>query len=203
MDRVTDISVRRWDQQISGKKNPEVCKFRLSAINRKIREAKRMFILPHGTWKDNIRSVNLDRMQRSSGRSNEEERSAGLSSEGRDPLISQADLSAPRVCSPTVAQLHKKGSRHRRKICAEYFWLYSYYIQSSPSNNKNINYIFTFLRVFRCLSSGPICDNCSCNTSKISWTIYLLYSHQLRLFFLHKYFWLLPRHCDPVRTRKE
>ena len=134
-----------------------------------------MFILPHGTWKDNIRSVILDWRQRpaghssegrvpvvtqmkarSSGHSNERERSAGLSSEGRDSLITQADLSTPHVYSPAVALLHKKGPRYRRKICANSLWLYPYYTQSSPSKNKNINYIFIYLQVFHCLSSSSI-----------------------------------------------
>ena len=47
----------------------------------------------------------------------------------------------------------QKGPCHRRKICANFLWLYSYNIQSSPSKNENINYIFIYLRVFHCLSS--------------------------------------------------
>ena len=117
-----------------------------------------MFILPHGIWKDNIRSVILDWKQRSSGHSNEGERSASLSSEERVPLVTQADLPAPCVCSQAVALLHKKGPCHRRKICANSLWLYSYYTQSLPSKNKNMNYIFIHLRVFRCLSSSAIWD---------------------------------------------
>ena len=54
------------------------------------------------------------------GRSSEGERSTGLSSEGRDLLVTRADLSAPRVCSPAGVLLHKKGLRHRRKICANF-----------------------------------------------------------------------------------
>ena len=46
----------------------------------------------------------------------------------------------------------------RRKICANSLWLYSYNTQSSPTKNKNINYIFIYLRVLRCLCSGSICD---------------------------------------------
>ena len=90
-----------------------------------------MFIFPHGTWKDNIRSVILDWRRRSAGHSSKGERSAGRSSEGRDLVVTQADLSAPRVCSPVVALLHKKGPRHRRKICANSLLVYSYYTQSS------------------------------------------------------------------------
>ena len=72
---------------------------------------------------------------------------------GRDPLVTQADLSAPHACSPAVALLHKKGPRHRRKICANSLWLYSYYTQWSPSKNKNINYICIYLQVLHCLST--------------------------------------------------
>ena len=61
-----------------------------------------------------------------------------------------------RVCSPAVALLHKMSPRHRRKICANSLWLHSYVTQTSPSKNKDINYIFTYLRVLRCLSSGSI-----------------------------------------------
>ena len=125
-----------------------------------------MFKLPHWTWIDNIRSVIWDWKQRSAGHSREGERPAGHSCEGerpaghssvgRDLLVPQADLLAPRVCSPAVALLHKKGHRHRRKICANTLWLYSSYTQSSPSKNKDINYIFIYLRVFRCSSCGAI-----------------------------------------------
>ena len=53
-------------------------------------------------------------------------RSTGLSSEGRDPLFTHGDLSAPLcVCSPAVALLHKEGPRHRRKIGANSLCLYS------------------------------------------------------------------------------
>ena len=106
---------------------------------------------------------NFGLKERSAGRSSEGERSAGLSNEGRDPLVTQADLSALRVCSPAPAQLHKKGLRHRRKIRANSFWLYSYFTQTSPSKNKNINYMFIYqrvlgfflsLRVFGLLSSS-------------------------------------------------
>ena len=118
-----------------------------------------MFILPHETWKDNIMSLILDWKQRSSGLSNKEERSTCLSSERRDPLVTQADLSAPGVCTPAVALLHKKGLRHRRKKCENSLWLYPNCTQSSLSKNKNIDYIFIHLRVLLCLSRGPKCDN--------------------------------------------
>ena len=75
---------------------------------------------------------------------------------GKGPLVSQADLSAPRMCSPTVVLLHKKGPRHRRKICVNSLWLYSYYTQSLLSKNKDINYIFIYLQVLCCLLSSAI-----------------------------------------------
>ena len=62
----------------------------------------------------------------------------------------------PRVCSPVVALIHTKGPRHKRKICANSLGLYSNSTQTSPSKNKNINYIFIYLRGLRCLSRGTI-----------------------------------------------
>ena len=67
------------------------------------------------------------------------------------PVISSSVFSGRRTSS-------QKGPRYKRKICANSLWLYSYYTQSSPSKNKNMNYIFINLRVLRCLSSGAICD---------------------------------------------
>ena len=98
---------------------------------------KKIFIFPHGTWKDNLRSVILDWRQRPAGHS------------------SRPDSC---VCSPAVLLLHKKGPCHRR-LCVNPPWLYSYYTQSSPSKNKNINYIFIYLRVLRRLSSCAIYYN--------------------------------------------
>ena len=45
-----------------------------------------------------------------------------------------------------------------KMIYANTLWLYSYFTQKSPSKNKNINYSFIYLRVFRCLYSGLIHD---------------------------------------------
>ena len=63
---------------------------------------------------------------------------------GWDPLVAQA---APCVCFSAVALLHNKGSRHRRMIWANSLWLCYYYTQSSPSKNKNINYILIHQRI--------------------------------------------------------
>ena len=80
----------------------------------------------------------------------------------------QQTCQLPRVCSPAVTLLYKKGLRHRRKICVNSLWLYSYFTQTSPLKNKNIYYIFTYLRGLRCLSSGTICDT----TTVLRWLSY-------------------------------
>ena len=70
-----------------------------------------------------------------------------------------AGLSSRSVCSSYVFSGRRPTSpRHRRKICANSLWMYSYEIQSPSSKNKNINYISIYQRVFRCLCSGSICD---------------------------------------------
>ena len=162
-------------------------------MNRKIHEAKRMFILMHGTWKENIRSEILNWRQISTGRSSEWGETPLVSqAKGRDPLVTQADLSVPRMCSPAVALLHNKGPRHRRKRCANSFWLYYYYTQSSPSKNKDINYICIYLRVFRCLSSGEEYNNCIGETDshQAPLTFYLRYP-DLNLHMLYHWYWVL------------
>ena len=63
------------------------------------------------------------------------------------------------MCSLCVALIHTKGPRHRRKICSDSLRQYSFFIQTSPSKNKNINYMFIYLRGIRCLSSGALWDN--------------------------------------------
>ena len=87
------------------------------------------------------------------------ERSAGHSSEGGRPAGHSSKHVSSSVCVLRPSHFFtKKGPRHRRKILANSFWPYSYFIQASPSQNKNIDYIFIYLRVFHCLSSGSICD---------------------------------------------
>ena len=88
--------------------------------------------------------------------------------EGRGPLVSQAKgetrWSLKPTCQLLVCVLQpshyftKRVPHHRRKIYADSLWLYSYYTQSFPSKNKNIDYIFIYLWVFRYLSSGQIYD---------------------------------------------
>ena len=97
-----------------------------------------MFILTHGTWKDNITFVILDWRWITTGNS-------------RRPVSSPCVFLA-------VALHHKKAPCHKRKICANSLWQYSYYTQSSPSKNKNMNHSVIYLRVFRCLFSGAICN---------------------------------------------
>ena len=109
--------------------------------------------------KNNIRSVILDWRKISAGHSSEGERSVGLSSKGRDPLVIHANLSAPPyVFSGRSAHTHKGSPPQKKDMCELSLWLYSYFTQTSPSKNKNTNYIFIYLRVLRCLSSGTICD---------------------------------------------
>ena len=79
-----------------------------------------------GIEKNNIKSVILDWRLRSARPSSKGERSTSISSDGRQLQVTQAKLSAPRVCSLAVALLRKKGPRHRKKICTNTFWLYSY-----------------------------------------------------------------------------
>ena len=70
---------------------------------------------------------------------------------GRDPLVTQENLcvfSSRRTTS-------QKGSLPQKKDMCE-LSLHSYFTQTSLSKNKNINYIFIYLRVFCCLSSSAI-----------------------------------------------
>ena len=76
--------------------------------------------------------------------------------EGRDQLFTLVSLAVPHVCSPVVALLHKMCPFHRRQICANSLWLYFYFTHTLPSKNKNINYIFMYLRILRCLSCSSI-----------------------------------------------
>ena len=62
------------------------------------------------------------------------------------------------MCSPAVALIHTKGLRHRRNICVNFLWLYSYFY-TSPSKYRNINHMFIYLLVLRCLSRGAINDS--------------------------------------------
>ena len=108
--------------------------------------------------------------------SSEGERSTGLSSERRDPQVSQAKgrdrlvfqakgetcwslKQTCHVCSPAVALIHTKGPRYRRKICVNSLSDYIPTSHTSPSKNKSINHIFIYLWVLRSLSSGAIGNN--------------------------------------------
>ena len=67
---------------------------------------------------------------------------------------SRRPVSSPCVFTGCRTISQKRSPPH--KICANSLWLYSYDTLSSLSKNKNINYIFIYLRVLRCLSSGSI-----------------------------------------------
>ena len=127
----------------------ENMKVPITSHKQKIRVAKRMFILQHGTWKDNIRSVISDRRQRSSGHSKEGEKSAGFTSGGEKPASHSSRL----VSSSCVFSGHhttsQKGSSPQKKdmcepslsvfllhtIVAIKEWKYElyFYISTSPS----------------------------------------------------------------------
>ena len=96
----------------------------------------------------------------------------------------------PHVCSPAVALLHTKGPCHRRKICVNSPWLYSYFTQTSLSKNKSINYIFIYLWVLRCLSSGTICDTIMMHCYNIK----VLYSHEQ--LYIHT---CMQKHNDSIK----
>ena len=100
-------------------------------------------------WRGEIH-WSLKQRERFAGRSSEGKRSAGHSGK---PVSSPALWMFSGRCTTS-----QKESPPQKKIFANSLWLYSYYPQSSPSKNKNINYIFKYLRVLRCLSSSWIYD---------------------------------------------
>ena len=81
-----------------------------------------------------------------------------LKQRGRSTGHSSKSVSSPPCMFYGCHTTSQKGSSPQMKICANSLWLYSYFTQTSPSKNKNINYIFIYLQVFPCLSSGAICD---------------------------------------------
>ena len=91
-----------------------------------------MFILPHGTWKENIRSVILDCRRDL----------VVAQTKGRSPLVSQAKgetcWSLKQTCKRLVGvsrSLHyftKLVLATEKNIYVNYLWLNSYDIQSSP-----------------------------------------------------------------------
>ena len=151
MDKVTDISVRIWSTNYRKRKRKYVSSDSQPQTEKYVRK-KGCSYFRIGTWKDNVSSVNLDWRRRSTGRLSKGDRPAGHSSR---PVSYSCVFSGHRTTS-------QKDPRHRRKKCAMSRLLYSYSTQSSPSKNKNINYILIYLRVFRCLSSSPICNTYNC-----------------------------------------
>ena len=106
-----------------------------------------------------------------------------LKRRGRGSLVSQAKgenhWSLKQTCQLLVCVLRLSHYFTKRVLATEerYMRILSdcipTYTQSSPSKNKNINYIFIYLRVFRCLSSGSIYYNRSHNRAPdlLSWEI--------------------------------
>ena len=91
--------------------------------------------------KDNIRSVILDC--------------------GRDPQVTQSNLSAPPcVFYGRLSNIHKGSLPQTKDMRDLSLWLYSYFTQTLPSKNDNLNYNFIYLRGLHCLSSGTIYDTC-------------------------------------------
>ena len=114
MDRVTDISVR--------KKNGSLL-VPITSHKQKIREAKRMFIFPHGTWEDNIRSVILDWKQRPTGHSNK---------------YVSSPVCVLRPSSYFTKSFPATEERYVRTLSLTLFLLH----KTSQSKNKNITYNF-------------------------------------------------------------
>ena len=146
---------------------------KINKLTRKIREAKWMFILPYGTWKDNIRFVNLDWRG--------------------DPLITQAktkilwSLKRKRVVRWSLKRRERSSGHPSKHVMSvlrpsllytqmvpataeKYVRTFSDSIptsHTSPSKNKNINYMFIYLRVHHCLSDGAICDTSGIGSQKM------------------------------------
>ena len=114
-----------------------------------------MFILLHGTCKDNIRSVILDWKQRSSGRSSEGERSTGLSSEGegstglsseeRDLWVTQANMSC--MFSGRRSNTHKGSPSQKKNMCELSLTVFNWNHFEMRLLNLRINF-FYLLRPF-------------------------------------------------------
>ena len=146
IDRLTYISVRRWDQQIAVKKKTKF----VNSYNQPIYEASRMFILPHEPWKCNIRSVLLYWRQRSSSHSSEGEKSlkrrerpTGHSSR---PVSSSCVLPSPHYFTKRVPATGKRYARtlslslaltvfllHTNVAVEEWKYKLYFYISMSPS----------------------------------------------------------------------
>ena len=97
----------------------------------------------------------------------------------------------PSVWFPAVAQIHRKGLRHSRKLCVNSLslslslWPYAYFPQTSPSKNKNINYVLIYQRDIRCLSSGTIY---SIHIASL-WMRWFLLAGRVRIEFTSSFLW--------------
>ena len=158
-----------------------------------------MFILQHGTWKDNIRSVNFDWKRDP----------MVTHAKGWGPLVFQAKgeirWSLKQTCQLCVRVLRPLHYFTKRVPVTEERYVRTLsdsiptYTQSSPSKNKNINYTFTYLRIFRYLSSGAIYDIFSAFYIFMAFTMKVMISSDICLFSnnllsrftgpYHRYFW--------------
>ena len=87
---------------------------------------------------------------------------------GRDPLVAQVKgetrWSLKQTCQILVRVLRPPNYFTKRVPATEERYVRTLsdcvptYTQSSPSKNKNINYMCIYLRVLHCLSSSAICD---------------------------------------------
>ena len=134
LDRVTDISVRRKDQQITEKKPGSM------SVPRTRHKQK-------NTWSEEDVYTSAWDLKRQYKISN-----FGLKAEIRWSLSSTCVFSGRRTTSQKVSPLQKKD------MC-ELSLTASYNTQSSPSKNKKVNYIFIYLQVWRRFSSGSIYYN--------------------------------------------
>ena len=100
---------------------------------------------------DYIRSVILDWRKESAREicwkdlqvtQSKEETRWPLKRRGRSAGHSRKPVGSPLCVLRPLHYFTKRGPRHRRKIWANSLWLYPYFTQTSPSKNKNINYIF-------------------------------------------------------------
>ena len=112
-----------------------------------------MFILLNGTWKDKIKSVNLD-WRREVGWSHKRRGEIRWSLKRRERPAGHSSKYVVCVFRPShyyTKRFPATEERYARTLsdCIPI-------TQSSPSKIKNVDFIFIYLRVFRCLSCSSI-----------------------------------------------